>query len=274
MSEPNIIEGEVIDASPAPATGTSMVAAANPYMSMAQTAMTTGRGMDQLEKFLELQMRWDAEQARRAFVAAMAAFKAEPIEIRKTKLVEFETNDGKKTSYRHAPLAEVVDAVVGAMGKHGLSHRWDVKPEGGQIVVSCILSHRDGHSESVTMQAGADNSGKKNLIQQQSSTVTYLQRYTLMAVTGVAAKDMDDDGVTGGSAGTEQDTITPEQVKVLGDLIDAYVANAGKFMDWIRGAADMRHVQELADIPASRFQFIHDQLGRIRAPKIQENANA
>lgn len=272
MSEPNIIEGEVIDASPAPA-GTSMVAAANPYMTMAQTAMTTGRGMEQLEKFLELQMRWDAEQARRAFVAAMASFKAEPIEILKSKLVEFDTNDGKTTSYRHAPLAAVVDGVVSALGKHGLSHRWDVKQEGGQITVICILSHRDGHTETVTMNAAPDASGKKNSIQQVSSTVTYLQRYTLMAATGVAAKDMDDDGVTGGSAGAEQDTITPEQVKVLGDLIDAYVANAGKFMDWIRGAADMKHVKELADIPASRFQFIHDQLGRIRAQKIQENGN-
>lgn len=278
MTARDVIEGEVVDVgtSPAPAAptaDTSMIVATNPYMAMAQQAMDTGRGIDQLERFLDLQLRWDAEQARRAFVAAMATFKAEPIEIRKTKLVEFKTSDGQTTSYRHAPLAAVVDGVVAALGKHGLSHRWDVKQEGGQITVICILSHRDGHSESVTMNAAPDASGKKNSIQQVSSTVTYLQRYTLMAATGVAAKDMDDDGMAGGSASADQDTIAPEQVKVLADLIDAYVAKPPKFMDWIRSAPDMKHVQELAEIPATRFDFIHAQLGRIRAQKLEDRTD-
>ncbi|MNL48938.1 ERF superfamily protein [compost metagenome] len=43
------------------------------------------------------------------------------------------------------------------------------------------------------MQAMPDNSGKKNAIQQVASTITYLQRYTLLAATGVATKGQDDD---------------------------------------------------------------------------------
>ena len=267
---PEIIEGVVVggpEAPPAaPATDTALILSANPYMAMAQTAIATGRGIDQLERFLDLQLRWDAEQARRAFVAAMAAFKAEPIEILKTKLVEFETRDGDRTSYRHAPLAAVVDGVVSALGKHGLSHRWDVKQEGGQITVICILSHRDGHSESVTMNAAPDSSGKKNSIQQVSSTVTYLQRYTLMAATGVAAKDMDDDGITGG-APMKPETITEEQATILSDLLDAYVNNKQAFMDWVRGACRSKEIEELADIPANCYNLVHDQLGRIRQQK-------
>jgi hypothetical protein len=46
----------------------------------------------------------------------------------------------------------------------------------------------------VTMQAGKDESGKKNAIQQVASTNTYLQRYTFLAITGLATKGQDDDG--------------------------------------------------------------------------------
>lgn len=242
--------------------------ASNPYMAMVHTAMDSGRGIEQLDRLLDLQLKWDAEQARRAWVAAMAAFKADPIVIEKRKLVEFTTRDGDTTSYRHATLADVVDAVVAGMGRHGLSHRWDVKQETGQVAVTCTVTHRDGHSESVEMFAAPDNSGKKNAIQQVASTVAYLQRYTLMSATGVAAKDMDDDGIMGGAPQVE--FITDEQVAILRDLIDAYVVNEGKFMDWLRGACRNQQIQALEEVPADCYNRIHDQLGRIRKQKVAE----
>ncbi|WP_080398455.1 ERF family protein [Burkholderia pseudomallei] len=54
-----------------------------------------------------------------------------------------------------------------------------------------------GHSKMVTMSGAPDNSGKKNAIQQAASTITYLQRYTLLAATGMSTKDDDDDGAGG-----------------------------------------------------------------------------
>jgi hypothetical protein len=150
--------------------------------------------IETIEKFMDLQDRWDKNNARKAFVAAMAAFKREPMEILKNKLVSFTTRDGDTTSYKHAELADVVDAVVSNMGKHGLSHRWDVKQANGSITVDCVITHELGHSETVTMSGPPDASGKKNPIQQISSTVTYLQRYTLLAACGLAAKGTDDDG--------------------------------------------------------------------------------
>lgn len=270
------IEGEVLGSMPTAqlGTGTALTTADNPYMAMAVRAMELDK-MDQLDKLLDLQLKWDAEQARKAFVAAMALFKAEPLDIRKTKAVGYSTSDGGFVGYKHATLADVVDGVVAALGKHGLSHRWDVNQEAGQITVSCILAHRAGHSESVTMQAAPDNSGKKNAIQQVASTVAYLQRYTLMSATGVAAKDMDDDAVAGGSpAPQEVECISEDQAKTLNDLIDAYVTRREKFMDWIRSAADMRHVQVLSEVPASRFETIHGKLAEIRKEKVaKENSN-
>ena len=78
-------------------------------------------------------------------------------------------------------------------------HAWDVAHEAGMISVTCTLTHSMGHSESVTMPPVApDNSGKKNSIQQVASAITYLQRYSLLAITGLAAKDQDDDGIATG----------------------------------------------------------------------------
>lgn len=48
------------------------------------------------------------------------------------------------------------------------------------------------------MDAAPDNSGKKNAIQSIASAVTYMQRYTLLAATGMSTKGMDDDGNSAG----------------------------------------------------------------------------
>ena len=182
----------------------------NPYLAMIETMVSRGGDLSNLDRMLDLQIKWEANEARKAYVAAMAAFKAEPMEILKRKLVEFATRDGDVTSYRHATLADVTDVVVPAMGKHGLSHRWDVKQEGGQITVTCITTHALGHSESVAMTAAPDSSGKKNAIQQVASAVSYLQRYTLLAACGMATKDVDDDAQTWGQPEPEPKPLNPK----------------------------------------------------------------
>lgn len=273
MSETTILEGEVLDASPQPTTALA-TAAVNPFQTMAMVAMERG-AVEQLDKLLDLQLRWDAAQAEKAFTRDMSLFKSEPIDIRKSKAVGYKTKEGDFVGYRHATLADVVDGVVSAMGKHGLSHRWVVKQSDGQITVTCIVTHRDGHHEEATMTASPDKSGKKNQIQEVASTITYLQRYTLQAVTGVAAKDIDDDGA--GSESEDVELITEEQAQILTDLIDAYVTNLPAFMSWVRGACYDVKIETVADIQAKDFELVHRQLGSIRRTKIaatQEDAGA
>lgn len=158
-------------------------------------AMEKGADMAQIEKLLDLQMKWEANEARKAFVADMAAFKRNPPQIVKDKLVGYENRDGTFTGYKHATLGNVTNAIIEGLSEHGFSHRWDVRQNGAMVEVDCIITHRLGHSEKVSMQAGKDDSGKKNAIQQVASSVSYLQRYTLLAATGLATHDhLDDDG--------------------------------------------------------------------------------
>ena len=168
-------------------------------MSLIQRAATDEAfSVEKLEHLLAVKERWEKEEARKAFVAALADFKTTPPQIVKDKLVDFANKAGYRTHYRHATLGQVADAVAAGLARHSLSHSWAVAQAGGAVTVTCTLTHAFGHSEAVSITGPQDDSGQKNGIQQVGSAITYLERYTLMAITGLAAADMDDDGQAAG----------------------------------------------------------------------------
>lgn len=197
-------ESQVIDAAPAQAKPlaaqpTFQTPAVATPAALVQMAVQNGASMEQLEKLLALQERWEAGEARKAFTAAMAAFKKNPPTIEKDKAVGYEGKGGELVGYRHATLGNVTRQIVAALANHEISHSWStVQLDGGQVAVTCTLTHSMGHSESVTLQSAKDDSGKKNNIQALGSAITYLQRYTLLAITGLATEDQDDDGKSTG----------------------------------------------------------------------------
>lgn len=162
-------------------------------MGSAVAFLQGGGTLEQLDKMMDLQDRWDQKQARKAYVEAMTEFKKTATVITKDKHVSFKTDKGI-TEYNHATLGNVVESTIRALAEFGISHAWDPKRVGDRVVVTCTLTHRMGHSESVTLEAPLDTSGGKNNIQAMGSAVSYLERYTLLAITGLSTKEMDDDG--------------------------------------------------------------------------------
>lgn len=166
-------------------------------MRLLEIATQQNADVDKLGVLMELQLKWEANEARKAFVTALNTFKANAPKISKNKAVDFTSQKGR-THYRHATLDNVSEVIGAALAEVGISHRWETEQlDGGMIRVTCILTHAMGHSEKVWLQAGRDESGNKNNIQAVGSTVTYLQRYTLLAATGMAVQDQDDDGAGG-----------------------------------------------------------------------------
>lgn len=173
-------------------------------MAMLQLAVEKGASVEQLERLMALQERYEANEAKKEFVAAMTRFKESPVVIEKNKLVDFTGNSGKRTHYKHATLANVCDTIGPVLSGVGISHRWETEQlDGGLIRVTCILTHARGHSEKVWLQAKPDESGNKNSIQAVGSTVTYLQRYIFLAATGMAVQDQRDDDGAGGKGPRE-----------------------------------------------------------------------
>lgn len=181
-------------------------------MAMIAQAVASGAGLDLIERLMALQERWQANQARMAFNAAISEARAKIPPIVKNRRVAFKGKDGKAdTDYRHEDLAGIAEVIDPILGEHGLSYRFrtDAQPD-RPVTVTCVLSHRDGHSEENTLTAPRDGSGNKNPLQQIASAVTYLSRYTLKAALGLSAAEVDDDGRAAGLTPIQADALIAE----------------------------------------------------------------
>ena len=192
-------EREVLDlqpiereAQPIAVQQTGAIAAQSP-MGMMLAAMSQGASLEQVEKMMDLQDRWERKEAEKSYNAAFAAFKAEAVRIIKGRKV----TDGPLRGKEYAELHDVVDAVTPALSRHGLSTAWKLTKDDPQwLEITCTLKHVGGHSESVSMGGPPDAGGAKNALQARASTKSYLERYTLKAICGVAEGGDDSDGNT------------------------------------------------------------------------------
>lgn len=204
-----------------------------------ELALKHGSDLTQLEKLMELQERYEANEAKKAFHVAMAEFKKNPPEILKDRKVSF--GEGK-TSYHHATLANVCEKVIQGLSEHGLSHGWKTdQSQENKITVECVITHAQGHSESTKLSAKPDETGSKNPIQAMGSTITYLERYTLLALTGLATHDQDNNG-----KGAEVEHVNEKQLSTITDMINNLNADESKF-------CEVMGVESLDKIPASDF---------------------
>jgi hypothetical protein len=146
-----------------------------------------GQSLDIIDKLMNLQERWEANQGRKAFDQAIAAAKADIRPVIKNKVVDFTNKAGQRTHYQYEDLAEIARTVDPILGAHGLSYRYRTKQDGNRVSVTCVVSHKDGYSEETSLSAANDESGNKNSIQSIGSAITFLQRYTLKAALGLAA---------------------------------------------------------------------------------------
>ena len=156
-----------------------------------ELAISQNADIDKLDRLMQMQQRWDAEQARKAYFAALSAFQSDVPAIKKQKSASFGQG---KTAYSYASLDDISETIKPYLTKHGISYRFEQRFEGQAIVVACVVTHVDGHSERCEMFGGSDTSGSKNAIQAAASTITYLRRYTLTGALGIATADADIDG--------------------------------------------------------------------------------
>jgi len=237
--EQTVVDGEVVEAAAQPIA----LHAARPIMSedsspagMIAYAMRSNATVAELRELYAFKKEYDADEARKAYVVAMASFKSEPLVIVKDKHVKFGT-----TEYDHATIGNVTTQICAALGRHGFSHRWNTdQEEGGRIVVTCIITHNRGHFESTTLKASPDASGGKNNIQAIASAVTYLQRYTLLAATGMATSDQeDDDGKATSGVSAAEDVVAEWRTVIEACMTSADLTRRKKELTAAYGGADM-----------------------------------
>lgn len=197
MNATTTAEAAVLDLEPIERTAQPLTVqqagalAAQPHTSLMLSLMDRGASLDQIERMMDLAERNEKREAEKAYNGAFAAFKAEAVRIVKGRKV----TDGPLRGKEYAELHDVVDAVTPALSRHGLSTAWKLtRDEKDWLEVTCTLKHVGGHSESVSMGGPPDAGGAKNALQARASTKSYLERYTLKAICGVAEGGDDTDG--------------------------------------------------------------------------------
>lgn len=223
-------------------------------MEMLSRAVENGQSIDVLDKLMGLQERYEANQGRKAFNAAIADAKAQIKPVTKNR-------DGHNSKYADmAAYAKEVDPILAA---HNLSYRFRTKQE-GSVTVTCILAHRDGHFEETTLSAEADKSGNKNSIQAIGSTLSYLCRYTLIAALGLASELDDDDGRSAGG----DEPISEDELVALRARIDETKADAARLCETLK-------VDALPDLRKSQLKAANallDERAKLLAKKRKEPA--
>ena len=204
-----------------------------------EMAVKQGADVDKLEKLMGLQERWEASEARKAYVAAMSAFRSQVPDIEKTRSAH---------NTKYAGLAETLKVIGPAMEANGLSHSWKTGQDGGVITVTCCVTHVMGHQECTSLPGSPDTSGSKNDIQAVGSTVSYLERYTLYAILGLASMDQDTDG-----GGKRRELITDEQALKIESLLSDHDLDKAAFMQWVQTKIG---VEAITDIPADWFRNV------------------
>lgn len=214
------------------ARNTELVPVSATPMGILEMAVAKGADIETLTKLLELKERFDAAEARMAYVQAMSDFKKESIIITKDK-------DNKQYGSKYTSIGNMVNTVTPLLSKHGLSAEWQLDQTDG-IRVGCTITHSLGHSgETKWMKVPQDTSGAKNPIQQIKSSVTYAKIATFEMACGLASKDgnLDDDGNGSGGWSKRKEMDTGEY-----DRLCSLIENAGSL-----GSLDQIYVAAVKD---------------------------
>lgn len=155
--------------------------------SMLDLAIRQNLDADKLDKIMGLFERWEANEARKKFEAAMAGFKAEHFVIPKDK-------ENKQYNSWYTSIEKMVEVVTPFLAKHKLFATWAVDQTSG-IKVTCTLEGF-GNSKSCSVTFPPDTSGKKNSLQEIKSAITYGKICTFESVCGLASEagNLSDDG--------------------------------------------------------------------------------
>ena len=220
---------------------------ADPMVSMIErVAMDPELPIERLTALMDMRERQMNKEAEQVFNQAFAAAMAEMPDVKRT-------GHNKHLGVRYSTLDDLIHATRPVLSRHGLSLNWQSAIDAGNITVTAIVRHSQGHSIQTTLTGPRDNGKQMNALQGGGSTETYLKRYTGFAILGLSSGDENDndgqDIVT---------TVTAEQFIALRDLVEETGADLDKFLLAYRA-------QSLEQFPAKAFETAKGQLLRKKA---------
>ena len=121
-----------------------------------------------------------------AFRLAYLAFREEAkgLELAKdSRAAAFKSGGG----YSYLNIASCVTPISTLLAKQKLVHYWTSCTNAEQVVCTCHIVHLAGYGIECQVSSPRDTTGGKSAAQSVGSALTYLQRYSLLMVCGLAA---------------------------------------------------------------------------------------
>ena len=177
------------------------------------------------------------------------------------------SKDSKGYNYKYADLASVWGACRDPLSHNGLAvTQIETQNENGEILVT-ILGHSSGQWIRSTMAIRVKPAGGKiNELQERGSVLTYLRRYALSAIVGVAPAE-DDDGSSGSgykANHAKQEPVTvpiPFVTQAQLSTVRGLMAQCGneytsKIMTWLAE----KNIVSLDKMPVQYFEMVKKRI--------------
>jgi len=192
--------------------------------------------------------------------AALAAAQGEFPSIPKTKEVEVKTKTGGSYSYSYAPLETILGAVRPTLTKYGLALAQIPEDIGNGPALRTELRHKGGGliSGSFPLLGAPDN------MQALGSALTYIRRYAVVAILGIATEE-DDDGRRASEAKPEMvDRAQHARMAILIKQLNEKAPPTEGQLDWkqqMRDHAGVKSATELSHAQADEaIKWLEGQL--------------
>lgn len=219
-------------------------------MDLLAVAVENNLDPDRLGKLMDLQERWERNQAEKAYAVAMHAAQQAMPKVHKG-------SKNSQTGSTYAALEDVQSVARPVYSAHGFSMNYgegDCPVEKFKRTV-CDVRHVGGHCVRYHLDLPIDGVGAKgnaignmNPVQACISTTSYGQRRLCCMIWNITLSDEDDDGQAGA-------TITEEQIATLNEWIESTNADVPRFLSWLG-------VEKLSQISAQQFPNALRQLKR------------
>jgi ERF superfamily protein len=152
--------------------------------------------VSKLDALVQMQERLERRQAEVEFSQALSRLAAAMPRVKKNGRVDL----GAGKSYAFSKWEDIDRIIRPMMAAEGFTLAFDSVPrEGGGMVITGTLLHRDGHSKTASMPLALDTGPGRNNLQAMGSTLSYGKRYCAEMLLNIVREGTDDDGMRGGN---------------------------------------------------------------------------
>lgn len=218
-----------------------------------------------MERLLEMRRQIVKDEAAVEFKAAMARVQERVPRIDKKGKIVVPAKDGKTGHQTPYALFEDIDAAIRPIiQEEGFSESFTAEATPQGVIWRCIVSHRNGHSETYSAPPlPPDQTGSKNQVQAVFSANAYAKRYLRNNIWNIITIGIDDDGKGAG-------WLYEQQIKEICQMLnEAEIfpddARMRRFLAFAQ-ADDVKHIQR------HRYESCISELGKAIKKKGQPHA--